>query len=88
MVYGCLCGLLAACSASEEIRPTEGTERVNVTFRLARFEEVIPQNEMEEWNIYTIRVYAFRGNKVEGYYYYNNDIKTQTRHVRGTERSV
>ena len=54
MVYGCLCGLLAACSASEEIRPTEGTERVNVTFRLARFEEVIPQNEMEEWNIYTI----------------------------------
>lgn len=80
MVYGCLCCLLAACSASEEIRPAEGTERVNVTFRLARLEEVIPQNEMEEWNIYTIRVYAFRRNqnKVEGYYY--KDISEQTRH--------
>lgn len=74
MVYGCLCCLLAACSASEEIQPTEGTERVNVTFRLARFEELIPQDEQEEWSIYTIRVYAFRRNqnKVEGYYYHNN----------------
>lgn len=72
MVYGCLCCLLAACTASEEVQPTEEAEQVNATFQLSTRAVTVPASEVNEGVIRTIRVYAFRQGKVEGYYYTDN----------------
>lgn len=73
------CTLLAACSADSDgaIAPQPG-EQVEVSFRLStRAGETIAEEDKPEYQIQSVRIYAFKGDKLVGYHY-TPSINAQT----------
>lgn len=68
------CTLLAACSADSDpaIAPQPG-EQVEVSFRLStRAGKTIPTEDQPEYQIQSVRIYAFKGTELVGYHYTDN----------------